>query len=346
MQTTKTIDRIQQLWRMIQRWQRAENGLVLQAKAICRAWTEGDKAAADKLFDAFRQGKGTDIQLELALLPFGRAIDEFLPLKEGLVKEMAKLARELPAYEWVKGVKNFGDKSFATIIGEAGDLSNYSTHSKLWRRMGMAPFTKNGRTRSGKQWKVEGGLNADDWAEFGYSGRRRSTMFVIEGCLFRGGPYRDVALSRKAFLRARAETEGLMVAPSAKIPKGERTRYISDGQIHQQAMHYMGKRLLRDLWKAWRRADTLLLSEAIKNEPSAENSDAPSGAVSAIERMSKDHLAVAGTNNSNASQALDSGIIAGDALPGWLDGWTASAAGRRKPASSIHARSMPAAVRP
>jgi hypothetical protein len=276
--TPDVIERIQSGWRMHQRWQRAENALVLQGKAICRSWTDGDKVAATKLFDAFRSGEEIDQTLAMALLPFGPAIDQFVPLKKQLLKEITVLARQLPAMAWVKDVHNFGDKSFATIIGEAGDLSNYSTHSKLWRRMGMAPFAKNGVTRSGKQWKVAGGLNADDWSEFGYSGRRRSVMFVVEGCLFKGGPYREIALARKDYLRQRAEIRGLKVAASAKIPKKERDQYVSVGQIHQQAMHYMGKKLLRDLWQAWRRAAVSMPARAKPVLPAAVDSDAPSGA--------------------------------------------------------------------
>jgi len=53
---------------------------------------------------------------------------------------MAKLARKLPAYAWVKGVRGVGDVSFARIIAETGDLSAYETPGKIWKRMGLAVF--------------------------------------------------------------------------------------------------------------------------------------------------------------------------------------------------------------
>jgi hypothetical protein len=150
----------------------------------------------------------------------------------------------------------------------------------------MAPFTKNGVTRSGKQWKVASGLNADDWSDFGYSPMRRSVMFVIEDSMTKAkGPYREIYLARKEYLRVRAESRGLTVAPAAKIPAKCRLQFISLGHIDQDAKRYMGKRLLRDLWRAWRRAVRQMPEGATLTMPAAENSNAPQGAGEATARL-------------------------------------------------------------
>jgi hypothetical protein len=190
--------------------------------------------------------------------------------------KLTQLAKELPVWAaFGEAVKGFGPVSLATIIGEAGDLAAYSTHSKLWRRMGMAPYTKDGVTRSGQRWKVKGGLNADDWVAFGYSGRRRSLMYVIEESLIRQGDrYHRAYTARKEALRLRAEAEGKRVVPSAKIPKAQANAFIAQGQIAAQAKHYLGKRLLRDLWQAWRRANYHQPEMACRRVPAAENGEA------------------------------------------------------------------------
>jgi hypothetical protein len=180
----------------------------------------------------------------------------YLRVEEQMVKEMTRLAGHLPVSDWVEDVKGFGLKSLAVIVGEAGDLSSYRDKGKLWKRMAMAPYSKNGATRSGHRWRMLGGLAAEDWSALGSSPRRRSAMYVIgESLIKQQGHYREVYLARKEYLRARAEAVGFTVCPSAKIPKGANDLYKSEGEIHAQSLYYMEKRLLRDLWKAWRAAE-------------------------------------------------------------------------------------------
>lgn len=63
----------------------------------------------------------------------------FDQLEKNATKQMEKLAKQLPVWTaWGEGVRAFGARSLAVIVGEAGDLSNYATHSKLWKRMGLA----------------------------------------------------------------------------------------------------------------------------------------------------------------------------------------------------------------
>lgn len=174
-------------------------------------------------------------------------------------KEMERLAKSLPVWErFGEGVRGFGPGSLAVIIGEAGDLSNYSTHSKLWKRMGLAVMDG---VRQGGLKKTSG---KELWIEHGYSPIRRSRMWNIGDTLMKGnkdGPYRSAYLARKQYERERAEASGLIVAPSAKIPAKRRGEFMSDGHIHLRAQRYMEKRLLRDLWQAWRRAVSLMGTE-------------------------------------------------------------------------------------
>ena len=67
-----------------------------------------------------------------------------------------------------------------------------------------------------------------------------------------GGPYADLCRERKEYERTTAAAQGLTVCPAAKIPKKGAELFRSDGHVHNRAKRYMEKRLMRDLWRAWR----------------------------------------------------------------------------------------------
>ncbi len=172
-------------------------------------------------------------------------------LEAGATKAMEHLAKQLPVASWVEGIHGVGLKGLAIIIGEAGDLSNYANPGKLWKRMGVAVI-------DGKR---QGGLLKTaakaDWEAHGYNRVRRSRLFTIGDSMLKQAkcPYRPLYLDRKAYEAARAEADGLIVAPAAKIPKGKQAEYRSLGHIDKRARRYVEKRLLKDLWRAWRAAD-------------------------------------------------------------------------------------------
>jgi hypothetical protein len=156
----------------------------------------------------------------------------FDDLRSKAEKEMVQLVKRLPVYAWAESVRGFGAMSLACIIGEAGDIGSYAGPAKLWKRMGLAVM---GGVRQGGLAK---GAPAETWVEHGYSTRRRSTMWVIGDCLVksnRDGEYRTLYLERKAY--------ELQRDPQMKRMKA-----------HRRAQRYMEKRLLRDLWRAWREA--------------------------------------------------------------------------------------------
>ncbi len=188
----------------------------------------------------------------------------FDQLEKNATKQMEKLAKQLPVWTaWGEGVRAFGARSLAVIVGEAGDLSNYATHSKLWKRMGLAVMDG---VRQGGLKKT---ASADAWIAHGYNGKRRSQMFVIGDCLVKQGErYREIYLARKEYERERATAAGLIVAPSAKIPKGKEVLYMSDGHVHKRAQRFMEKMLLKHLHQEWRKVERRLSERAIADMPS------------------------------------------------------------------------------
>lgn len=158
---------------------------------------------------------------------------------------MAKQAKMLPTYlSFVDALNGFGAIGFAQIIGECGDLSLYANPAKVWKRMGLALV---GGERQRKC------SDTDKAIAHGYSPTRRSTMFVIgDSLLKKQNPYKDLYNERKAYEVARAEANGLTVAPAAKIPRGKADQFMSQMHVHLRSQRYVEKRLLRDLWRAWR----------------------------------------------------------------------------------------------
>lgn len=224
------IAEIREQWRQRQAWHRAEKALTLQAKALCRRLVEGDKKAAEVLYRS-ALGKGGHDLADVALgaitpLVEGRAVIE--AARKAIEKRLAILAKQLPVAPWVDDMRGFGIGSLAAIVGEAGDLSNYSNPAKLWKRMGVAVMG------DGKRQRKIGGADALD---HGYSPSRRAVMWNIG----------DSLIKAKSPLKAVYDARKLM----------EAERVDTKAHAHNRAKRYIEKRLLRDLWAAWRRGGPL-----------------------------------------------------------------------------------------
>ncbi len=177
---------------------------------------------------------------------------------EGYAKQMVKLVKQLPAYEFVKSVNGFGDVSFATIIGECGDIGTYKSVSAVWKRLGLAVI--NGR----RQGNPGEGATAQDWVDHGYNRARRSVSWNMRsGIIGNMGLWRpdfgsdlsDVTYYQKVYAeRARFEAEKLGMPVECKVnAKGvEKESYRA--HVATRAHRYVEKRLLKNLYIEWRKA--------------------------------------------------------------------------------------------
>lgn len=232
------IDNLREMHRQRQDMHRAEKSLTLQIRAICRRLCAGDKGEADVLYKAM-EGKGEHEQAMMAdvlTTPFKQARAILEGNRKEIEKRMEKAAKTLPVWSWVESISGFGAGSLAAVIGETGDLSNYATHSKVWKRLGLAVID------GGRQRRVSGA----DALVHGYSPSRRSIVWNIGQCVFKAQSQRvdketgeikkEAGFYRKIY-DARKELE--------------LTRVETKGHAHNRATRYMEKRLMRDLWKAW-----------------------------------------------------------------------------------------------
>ncbi|MGN6518691.1 MAG: hypothetical protein ACTHK2_04615 [Dokdonella sp.] len=218
---------------------RGAGDMTRRVKSVCRraagltpldtgADKKAKEAMADAAFKALQVGELAG--LAMTVLPIASvALDaqaSFEKAAKGTERMLAKLALQTPGAEFVASVSGFGALGLSQIIGEAGDLSNYAGPAKLWKRMGLGLISTGERQRCF--------TDAAKTIEAGYSPRRRSIMFVIgDSLLKKQGPYRDLYLRRKLY-------------EQQKKPDGTKMLW------HRRAQRYMEKRLLRDLWRAWR----------------------------------------------------------------------------------------------
>lgn len=254
---------IRDTWRDRVDLHKAEKSLTLQIKAKCRRMVEGDKSEAETLYKSMLNGQQHPhaVTMSLVTQPFTEARSIIEANRSAREKELAKLAKELPVWPWVEQVKGFGALTFAGVIGEAGDLSMYANPAKLWKRMGLAVI--NG----GRQRCVKGA----EAMQHSYSPQRRSLVWNIGECLIKQqGDYRALYLARMAREVEKCWEEGLQHATiiaatvkswesrglptPVKVGKIDPAQHRSCGHIHNRAKRYVEKRLLRDLWRAWRQA--------------------------------------------------------------------------------------------
>ena len=253
------IGRIIYLWRMRQRWHRAEKSLILQGKALCRSLVDGDKDIANKMFDDAVAGKEIDEATMLALIPFLLSVEHFNAAREEREKELAKLAKKLPAYKWIESVNGIAAGGYASLIGEAGDIRDFKSVAALWKRMGLAVI------EGGRQRRV---TNADDALVHGYSPSRRSTMWNIGNGLIGGmgrgkRPAPGADLSdydwtdyQKLFVeRCRYECANNPEKMAlATVEKDGELRESYPKHAQSRAKRYVEKRFLRDLYAQWKSA--------------------------------------------------------------------------------------------
>jgi hypothetical protein len=241
---------------------RAEKSLTLQIKANCRWLCDGDKKDAAVLYRAMFSGRATHQHVDKAHAVNAAFINaRLIVAEERDTKErrLRELAKDLPAADFVTDTPGFDWLSLALIVGDAGDLSAYANPAKLWKRFGLAVMPDGGAQRRVKDAKLA--------VEFGFAPQRRALIWAIGQAVFfaqsqrtdketgeikrEAGPYRVLYDERKALEKKKAPD-----APPI----------LHDKRAHR----YCQKRLLRELWKAWRRPSALVEPRsplAAANEP-------------------------------------------------------------------------------
>jgi hypothetical protein len=179
--------------------------------------------------------------------------------RDEIESDMIRLARLVPLGTFIEETRGFDLIGLAVIVGEAGNLSNYPNVAKLWRRLGYG-MAKGHEAKAYSTWRLEGGLDADDWTSAGYSPKRLGQIYgVVTVPLFMSKAKNKYG---EVYTRRRAHTA---------VTHPDWTKGHSDND----ARRVMTKALLADLWSAWRRAMEILETTACV--PSAEIQEATFG---------------------------------------------------------------------
>lgn len=166
-------------------------------------------------------------------------------------KAMEKAAKELPVYPWVEAIRGAGALGLATIIAETGDLTNYATPAKVWKRLGYAPYDGY----AGSTWKRESwrprSLSKDEWIANPFSGERYALMAQIALWLVN-----SQWIGAKKSETGEGKPNGVYGAIYAKRRAHTKTSHPdwSDGHRRKDALRVTMKKFLLDLWTEWNRA--------------------------------------------------------------------------------------------
>ena len=216
-----------------------EKAITQRIKAICRRLVHGDRAEADILYAAMA-GKKSHAQSMTAIAitaPFQEARSIIRKQRIAVEKKMEQEAKKLCIWPRVRETRGFGALSLATLIGETGDLSNYSTHSKLWKRLGLAVIGGE------RQRRVPGAAAI----EHGYNASRRAIVWTVGQCLFKAQSQRVDKGTGRILRQAGPYRLGYDARKELEL-----TRVETKAHAHNRATRYMEKKLVRNLWKAWR----------------------------------------------------------------------------------------------
>ena len=224
---------------------RARQRLELQAMSTCRSYLSGDKEQGAKLY------RSPTAEIQAWLAPYMEAMGPLDLAIKAQEKLLTKLGKQLPVIEWANGIAGLSPRFLALIVGECGiGPGEYRTVSALWKRMGLAVIGGERQRR----------VTGDAAIEHGYVARRRSLMWNIGESIIKQqvrkcdddvrmaiGDYGRIYLERKVY--EATKTDRPIIA-------------------HNRAKRYMEKRLLRELWRAWRRASCA--TQTKQTPPAAE----------------------------------------------------------------------------
>lgn len=269
----EAIASINDAWRKRQGIIKAMTKLSLQAQASMRGGRDREEAAKHYGVVA----KDVSHKDYPTIAPYLEAQVPLARYRGDYEKTLVQHVKTLPIYAWAKAVSGLGDISLAGLVGECSgynmetnelwSIGQMKSPSAMWKRLGLAVM---GGVRQGD---ATAGLSKSDWVEHGYVKTRRSVVWNIGECIVKAQWRKENTVhaygkfygEEKARLQALNEAgeyaeqaarivERMKKAGSKPLAENVAGR-LTAGHINNRAKRHMTKRLIRDLWVAWREAD-------------------------------------------------------------------------------------------
>jgi hypothetical protein len=239
---------------------------------------EKRNAEALRLVAQARKGEGPPVLVALAKANAeSRAVWDTMRLSTE--RDMAKVAKALPAAPFCERVHGFALPGLASILAETGTLDGYGNPAKVWSRLGFAPYA--GLALS--SWKREAwrprALSAAEWVDHPFKAERYAFMFTL------AKPLRDaqwIGASKTDDGQGRPKP-GMRYGYTYALRRAHCDITHPDwtpAHRDRAALRVMFKRLLADLWSAWIDTSFALGQRRSDTQPSgAESEKAAAGHV-------------------------------------------------------------------
>lgn len=211
-------------------WLRAQSRLTLQIKARCRRYCNGDRDLADEMYKRLLKGAEFHEGAIADTAPLFAARHIITESIKPVERELVRLYRTLPIAEFqFTGFKPDGTSGFS-VVGECGNLWNYPTVSKLWKRMGLAVI--DGK----RQQRIKN--NPELAIIHGFDPQRRAAAWNIGA---------NGLLKHKAKNKYGAIYEARRAHTAITHPDWPKKH------SHDDAMRIITKAFLKDYWIEWRK---------------------------------------------------------------------------------------------
>jgi hypothetical protein len=173
-------------------------------------------------------------------------------IRESAEDEMRRLVATLPVWSFVQNVRGLGELGLATIIAETGDLSNYATKERVWKRLGLAVIQgeRQRRVRSAEEAELHG-----------YNPERRAWIWAITDSMFRHqwAGDKDENGKNPVLSKLPVAVPAHPTGPYGEVYQARKQATAdrldwSPGRRENDARRIMSKELVKHLWQHWRRA--------------------------------------------------------------------------------------------
>lgn len=259
------------------RYRHVQKGRVRASNAISAFTTTIKGGKAKDGTKLTKPDKYSQEGLEYAIRVYKEAMDIFYTNERETAETLEAMVAGLPITEFATSIDGVSLLSVAQLIGMAGNLSNYPTHSALWKRLGLGSVQgvyKDPKTPEllGKSYDMvqQRTKNKELAKEMGFRPNYRGICHQIHDSILMAS-IRKVSTELGAVWAAEGGTvfvdDGVekVVRPGAEkyvVPFIEKREFYrttpdkegkmrSDGHASKCAKRWMVKNFIRDFYKAW-----------------------------------------------------------------------------------------------